>query len=168
MLSLATGLRIGAVALTRVADLDLDPEPIVRARDNGPTIRIPAAEGRKASARERREGADLVLPLSPFAVSLWREALTLSRQGAEHVFSGTKGRPLSTNTVSKAWRILATPADTVAHDLRRSMRTHLGDMDHGGTYEDEERLLRHSVGSAVARAYDRGRRLARLRPLADA
>jgi integrase len=167
MLSLATGLRIGAIALTRVADLDLDPEPIVGARDHGPTIRIPAEDGRKASARDRRQGADLILPLSPFAVSLWREAIALGR-GEAHVFRGTKGRPLSVNTISKAWRLLDMPPDTVAHDLRRTMRTHLGDMDHGGTFEDEERLLGHVVGSAVARAYDRGRRLARLRPLADA
>ena len=48
------------------------------------------------------------------------------------------------------------------------MRTHLGELDHGGSYEDEERLLGHTVGGAVAQAYDRGRRLARLRPLADA
>ena len=167
MLSLATGLRIGAIALTRVADLDLDPTPIVGARDNGPTIRIPAADGRKASARDRREGADLILPLSPLAVSLWREALALGR-GGDHAFRGTKDRPLSQNTVSKAWRLLDMPADSVAHDLRRTMRTHLGDMDHGGSYEDEERLLGHAIGNSVARAYDRGRRLARLRPLADA
>ena len=48
------------------------------------------------------------------------------------------------------------------------MRTRLGELDHGGSYEDEERLLGHTIGGAVAQAYDRGRRLARLRPLADA
>ena len=48
------------------------------------------------------------------------------------------------------------------------MRTHLGELDHAGTWEDEERLLGHKLGGAVAQAYDRGRRLARLRPLADA
>lgn len=168
MLSLATGLRIGAIALTRVADLDLDPSPIVGARDNGPTIRIPAEDGRKATVRERREGADLVLPLSPFAVALWREALAIGDPDRANVFCGHKGRPMSANTVSKAWRDLPTPDDTVAHDLRRTMRSHLGEIDHGGAYEDEERLIGHSVGNAVARTYDRGRRLARLRPLADA
>lgn len=168
-LSLVTGLRIGAIALTRAADLDLDPEPVVGARDNGPTIRIPAEDGRKATARERREGADLLLPLSPLAVALWREALALRDPDHPHVFAGKpRGTPLSVATVSRAWRVLAVPDDTVAHDLRRSMRTHLGEIDHGGTYEDEERLIGHSIGNAVARTYDRGRRLARLRPLADA
>ena len=28
------------------------------------------------------------------------------------------------------------------------MRTHLGELDHGGTWEDEERLIGHAVGSA--------------------
>jgi integrase len=42
MLSLATGLRIGAIALCRVADLYLDPEHVVGARDCGPTLRLPA------------------------------------------------------------------------------------------------------------------------------
>lgn len=172
-LSLVTGLRIGALALTRIADLDLDPEPIVGARDNGPTIRIPAEDGRKATARQRREGADLVLPLSPLAVALFREALALPR-GAdrEHVFPGHRGKALSVNTVSLAWAGLvqagAAPAGTVAHDLRRTMRTGLGEIDHGGAYEDEERLIGHSVGSGVGKVYDRGRRLGRLRPLADA
>ena len=48
------------------------------------------------------------------------------------------------------------------------MRTHLGELDHPGSHEDEERLIGHAVGSVVARVYDRGRRLARLRPLAEA
>ncbi|MEJ8573473.1 tyrosine-type recombinase/integrase [Microbaculum marinum] len=173
MLSLVTGLRIGAIALTRVRDLDLDPVPLVGARDNGPTIRIPAEDGRKMTAKDRREGSDLVLPLSPLAARLFREAMT---QGdGEHVFPGKpSGTPLSPNTVSRAWRTLAdakgspVPSDATAHDLRRTMRTHLGEIDHGGAYEDEERLIGHRVGGTVARTYDRGRRLARLRPLADA
>jgi len=169
MLSLATGLRIGAIALTRVADLDLDPERIVGARDHGPTIRIQAKDGTKATARERREGADILLPLSSFAVGLWREALALRTREDDFVFEGkSAGEHLATGTVSKAWTAIPVPADTVAHDLRRTMRTHLGDMDHGGTFEDEERLIGHSVGTAVQRTYDRGRKLARLRPLADA
>ena len=47
------------------------------------------------------------------------------------------------------------------------MRSHLGELDHGGSYEDEERLLGHKVGSQVARVYDSGRRLARLRVISD-
>ena len=114
------------------------------------------------------------MPLSAFAVMLFREALALRRGAGPYVFEGHRGKPLSPNTVSKAWRQLADaggspiPSDTTAHDSRRTMRTHLGEIDHGGSYEDEERLIGHAVGSVVARTYDRGRRLARLRPLAEA
>ena len=58
MISLATGLRIGALALTRMADLYLDPEPIVGARDNGPWLRVPAEDGRNAGLRDRRQAED--------------------------------------------------------------------------------------------------------------
>ena len=78
-LSLATGARIGALALIDEADLDLHPEPVVGARDSGPTFRIRAAEGRKVNAKDRREGADLVLPLSPLAVRLFETALAIRR-----------------------------------------------------------------------------------------
>ncbi len=89
MISLATGLRIGALALTRMADLCVDPEPIVGARDNGPWLRVPAEDGRKVSAKERREGAELVVPLSAFAVSLFREALALRRGSVRTSSRGT-------------------------------------------------------------------------------
>lgn len=174
MISLATGLRVGAIALCRVADLDLDPEPVVGARDHGPTIRIPAEDGRKATAKARREGSDLILPLSGMAVALFREALALRRDPASpHVFDGLKGKPLLPATASAALRGLrkvsdAVPPDIRAHDMRRTMRSLLGEIDHGGAFEDEERLLGHVVGGSVARTYDRGRRLARLRPLAEA
>ena len=88
MLSLATGLRIGAIALTRMADLCIDPEPVVGARDNGPWLRVPAVDGTKFNAKERREGAELVVPLSGFAVALFREALALRPGAGEYVFEG--------------------------------------------------------------------------------
>ena len=129
-LSLTTGLRIGALALTRVADLDLDPERIVGARDHGPTIRIPAEDGRKMSAAERREGADLVLPLSRSAVMLFRRALDECSDGT-HVFGGRRGNALAPGTVSRGWARLvaakAAPVGTVAHDCRRTMRTGIGE-----------------------------------------
>jgi integrase len=170
-LSLLTGARVGALALLDEADLDLDPEPVVGTRDSGPTFTIRAAEGRKVTARDRREGADLVLPLAPMAVDLLREALAVRRSGSA-VFEQRGGKPLVPGGVTRAWGKLVAdglaPADATAHDLRRSMRTHLGELDHGGDWGDEERLLGHKLGGAVAQAYDRGRRLARLRPLADA
>jgi integrase len=115
----------------------------------------------------------VVLPLSPLAVRLFKAALALRRGDGPFVFEGKRpDTPLEPATASRAWAHLAAagavPADTTAHDMRRTMRTMLGEIDHPGSFEDEERLLGHSIGSAVSRAYDRGRRLARLRPLADA
>ena len=171
-LSLATGARIGALALIDETDLDLHPEPVVGARNSGPTFRIRAAEGRKVNAKDRREGADLVLPLSPLAVRLFETALAIRRGSGPHVFEARGGAPLVSGGVTREWgKLVASglaPRGATAHDLRRSMRTHLGELDHVGTWEDEERLLGHKLGGAVAQAYDRGRRLARLRPLADA
>jgi integrase len=171
-LSLVTGARIGAIALLDERDLDLDPEPVVGARDSGPTFTIRAAEGRKATARDRREGADVVLPLAPLAVELFREALAIRRGGGPRVFEQRGGKPLASGGVTRQWAALAglglAPPAATAHDLRRSMRSHLGEIDHGGDWADEERLLGHKLGGAVAQTYDRGRRLARLRPLANA
>ena len=63
-----------------------------------------------------------------FAVSLFREALALRRHAVRTSSRGTAAGRSSPNTVSQAWRELADaegrrPSDTVAHDLRRSMRT---------------------------------------------
>ncbi len=155
-LSLATGCRIGALALLDTADLDLDPTTIVGARDCGPTLTIRAEEGRKMNAKARREGADLVLPLNQLAVGLLREALALraDRGGTgSNLFQARFGQLVSAD-VTRAWLTLVqqgkAPGDATAHDLRRSMRSHLGELDHPGSWEDEERLLGHKVGNAVA------------------
>lgn len=143
-LSLVTGLRTGAITLTRVSDLDLDPVRTVGARDFGPTIRIPAEDGRKATAAERRAGADMVLPLSALAVALFRRALAECSDGV-NVFVSPLGGVQAQVAVSTGWAQLVedgiAPVGTVAHDLRRTMRTGLGEIDHGGAYEDEERLV---------------------------
>ena len=52
-LSLATGARIGALALIEERDLDLDPLPVVGGRDSGPTFAIRARRRQKVE----REGA---------------------------------------------------------------------------------------------------------------
>ncbi len=74
--------------------------------------------------------------------------------------------------MTRAWGALvkrkAAPSDATAHDLRRSMRTHLGELDHGGSYEDEERLMGHAVGSRWRGPMIAAGGLARLRPLCDA
>jgi integrase len=90
-LMLVTGLRGGALALCRVSDLDLDPAPVLGARDSGPTIRIPAEDGRKATAKARREGGDIVLPLSGMAVELFEQAIAMRRHPGAFVFEGHAG-----------------------------------------------------------------------------
>jgi len=169
-LALMTGLRVGAIASLRVDDVDLDPVQIVGARDTGPTITIRAADGNKVRHRDRVSGNHTVLPLSPQAVAILRAQM--DETDGPHLFPGYKDKSMSQNTVSQAWARLreagAAPEDSVAHDLRRTFRTMLGDIDHPGSEEDEERLILHVVGSRVKRTYDRSRRLARLRPIADA
>ena len=163
MISLATGLRIGAIALTRMADLCVDPEPVVGARDNGPWLRVPAVDGAKFSAKERREGAELVVPLSAFSVALFREALALRRGAGAYVFEGHRrqaaGAEHGKPGVAQAGRCGGL-ADPGRHGRPRSAAHRCGRTSAsstiGGVYEDEERLIGHAVGSVVARSTTAG------------
>ena len=125
---------------------------MVGARDSGPTFRIRAAEGRKVNAKDRREGADLVLPLSPLAVRLFETALAIRRGSGPHVFEARGGAPLVSGDVTgHGARCEARGGSGRRHRARpaaRSMRTHLGELDHAGSWEDEERLLGHKRSAA--------------------
>ena len=155
-LSLVTGQRIGAVALTREPDLDLDggqDDPDVA--DSGPQWIIRGIAGAKAEH-------DRVLPLSPLAVQLFRQALALPGRdpGVGYVFRGKKAqRPLAQPTISHAWVTLRhdgrVPAGTWPHDLRRTRRTWWPALAHGQEEHVLERILGHAVGSKVSRVYDR-------------
>ncbi|TMV06426.1 integrase family protein [Ruegeria sediminis] len=169
-LSLITGLRIGALCRVEFSHLGLDPVATVGAVDDGPRIVIPAADGRKATARSRRDARDLHLPLSPFAVDVWKAAIAERNTrytDCPFVFVGHKGNHFAPNSCNQRWREVA-PPDATPHDLRRTMRTWLGETMHPGGWHDEEMLIGHSVGNAVSGAYDHARRLARLRPITDA
>lgn len=153
-LSLATGQRIGAVALAREADLDLDGQDDPDLADAGPRWTIRGVAGAKADH-------DRVLPLSPLAVELFRQALGLpGRQDGRHVFRGKKADAgLTQASISRAWATLRkadkVPAGTTAHDLRRTARTWWPDLSHGQEERVLERILGHAVGTKVSRVYDR-------------
>ena len=143
--------RIGALALTRVADLDLDPERVVGARDHGPTIRIPAEEGRKMSAAERREGADLVLPLSRLAVMLFRRALDECSDGM-HVFEGGGRRARAEHSLSGMGAAGRRKGRAGRHRRSRSAAHHA---DRARRARPQRRLRRRGARWSVTRSATR-------------
>ncbi len=166
-LSLVTGQRIGAVGLAREADLDLDGQDDPDLADSGPRWLIRGVAGVKADR-------DRVLPLSPLAVRLFREAIALpGRKSGGFVFRGKKvASALSQQSVSRAWGLLReggkVPADTVPHDLRRTARTWWPELAHGQEEHILERILGHVVGTKTKRAYDRALWLPQQRKVLDA
>jgi integrase len=195
-ISLATGQRIGAVTAARASELDLDGT-LAPDSDGKPVWRIPAAEGRKvkgaaAAARRRAAAAQAgraededqpaqVVPLSPLAVNLWRQALMwpTRRPDAEFVFPADHQRVrlgdtlphVQSGTITGVWwrlkRAGKLPNGT-AHDLRRTARTWWSGLPHGEGREAMERLLGHVIGSSVERTYDRALHLPPQRRVADA
>lgn len=165
-LSLATGQRIGAVALAREPDLDLDGQDDPDLADAGARWTIRGVAGAKAEH-------DRVLPLSPLAVGLFRQALALpGRQAGGPVFRGKKaGAALSQPSISRAWARLReagkVPAGTTPHDLRRTARTWWPDLNHGQEERILERILGHAVGTKVSRVYDRALWLPQQRAVLD-
>lgn len=133
-LILATCLRPGEVASMRPEDVDM-------------------AEG-TWDAKLHKTGERMVVPLSPLARDLVREAL--EKPTGAGVFVRTprttspKIRTAYLNTVRDAHPNI--PRWT-AHDLRRTSRTLLSKL--GVRADVAERCLGHSVGTAVTQTYDR-------------
>ena len=153
-LSLVTGQRIGACALARESDLDLDGQDDPELADSGPRWLIRGEPGVKAKS-------DRFLPLSPLAVGLLRQALLLpGRLPGSYVFRGkTLDAALTQQSISRAWGTLRragkVPGDTRPHDLRRSSRTWWPELAHGQEEHVLERILGHVVGTKTKRTYDR-------------
>ncbi len=173
-LSLITGLRIGGIAGMRVGDIDLSPPDLDAFFDTEPRWSLVARDGSKARARDRAAETRIVLPLCSLAVQEIEAALSLvgTDDPAAPLFAGHKGKPIASNTVSKAWALLRenklVPADVTAHDLRRTMRTMLDDIRHPGSDEDCERLIGHSIGGKIQKTYSHGKNLNRMRPVLNA
>ena len=166
-ISLATGQRIGAVTMALEPDLDLEGSDDPELADSGPRWLIRGEAGAKAKR-------DRLLPLSPLAVALFREALALpSRDPGGAVFRGKAGGShLTQPSISRAWGTLrragGVPSDTTPHDLRRTARSMWPELKHWQQAEVMERILGHAVGSKVERVYDRALWLAQQRAVLDA
>ena len=123
------------------------------------------------------------LPLSPLAVSIFRDAIALAdaesvrradRNGtavaaSEFVFPAAKGAgPINSNAGTRAMdrnRDKLAGAGIVesfnTHDLRRTVATHLGEME----YPDEviERILNHAPRSTAGRHYNHAKHMEPMR-----
>ena len=165
-ISLVTGQRIGTVAMARESHLDPDGVDDPELNDTGPRWLIRGEAGTQATR-------DRFLPLSPLAISLFREALALpGRASGGYVFRGkAAGAALTQPSLSRAWGMLRrageVPAGTTPHDLRRTARSTWPELKHGQSAEIMERILGHVVGSKVARAYDRAQWLEQQRAVLD-
>jgi integrase len=165
-ISLATGARIGAVALAHEDELDLEGR-VAPDGDTGPLWRVPGAPGRKARIGQ-------VMPLSALAVSLWGRALAWpGRNPGGPVFPGRGTRrslhPASFSTQWATWvRAGTLPPDCTPHDLRRTARSWWSNLATGVSTHAMERLLGHAVGGKIERIYDRSLHLPAQRKVADA
>jgi integrase len=164
LLSLVTGARIGAVAAADESELDLDGS-LGPNSDGKPLWRIPGTEGRKSKSVQ-------VVPLSPLAVELWGRALAWpGRPAGAPVFPGRGRSHLRRDSVTGQWSRLRAagqlPTAANPHDLRRTARSWWSGLPHGQSRETLERLLGHSIGSAIERTYDRAHHLPEQRAVAD-
>jgi len=112
-----------------------------------------------------KSGDDFRLPLSDRAVVILEEAKLYSGH-YQHVFASPLGdRPLSSNTPRNALRRMGyTNEQVTVHGFRSSFSTVCND-EKPGSKDAVEAALDHATGSTIARAYDRGDRLAQRREL---
>ena len=140
-LLLLTGQRNSTVAGARVDELTLDTvNPVWKIKRN----------------RMKNKSRDHVLPLTPMAVQLFREALAMN-EGSEFVFPGEgEASPhLTQRSVSHAmWRLRARVGieDLRVHDFRKAMTTWLA--DDGVVYDVRTRIMHHSPPDVTSRNYD--------------
>lgn len=103
--------------------------------------------------KERRRG---LVPLSPWAVEILREAFAHS--GGAWAFAGRNpNEPIDPKTVTRFMARLRQEADIgeiTPHDLRRTGRTRLTSDELGIDEVTAERVLNHVVGSRQQLAYD--------------
>jgi integrase len=149
-----TAVRSGELREAKLADVDLDAA----------TWRIPA-ENRKLKKSAEETAGDLIVPLSPQAVAIFRElreaagnnpwVLAVRRNGEDDHLSdsalATAVKNLINPRVERA-PILNMPPWT-PHDARRTARSFFTErLD--ADFHIAERCLGHAVGSRASRAYD--------------
>jgi len=126
---------------------------------------VPVAH-QKLTRRQEEKAHPWIVPLPPLAVELFKELQAFAKSiGSGFVAASfaADGAALSEKALIHAMRrlfkgdkqILDFPGERpTPHDLRRTMRTHLGDTL-GVDFHIAERCLNHSLGG-VAATYDRG------------
>ena len=122
----------------------------------------------KLTRQRERKAKPWVVPLSPLALRLFEELRGLATAlGSLHVMASfhpaARGEPLSEKALNHAMRRLFDGEKPVLrfegerptpHDLRRTVRTHLGDTL-GVPWHIGERALNHSLGK-ITETYDKG------------
>jgi integrase len=136
---LATGVRSGELRLAKWQDVDLEKAE----------WRIPG-ENRKVH-RKAKHADDWIVPLSPLAVSLFKD-LKKEGDGSDWVMFSRHGGPLPAKAMPKAVQRLCERVFTdmdpwTPHDLRRSLRTQLSALE--VKPHIAEIVLSHSLGQLV-------------------
>ncbi len=152
-LLLLLGVRSGELLQAIWDEVDLDAA----------TWTIPI-EHQKLTKRQEVNARPWTVPLPPMAVALFRELDALAKSfRSQFVMASThaEGEALTEKALNHAMRRLFVGPKAplhfagerpTPHDLRRTLRTHLGDL--GVPFHVAERCLNHSLGK-VADIYDR-------------
>jgi len=155
-LLLLTGVRSGELLQATWEEVDLEAA----------TWTIPVAH-QKLSLKAEKQAKPFVIPLPPTALSIMKELQALAKAiGSRFVLASyaNDGLPISDKALNHRMRELFTVGDPPAlhfqgerptpHDLRRTVRTHLGETL-GIEPHIAERCLNHSLGR-ISKIYDRG------------
>ncbi len=159
-LILLTGVRSCELLRARWSDVDLDAA----------SWTVPVAS-QKLTKKQEQTARPWAVPLGPTALDLFRQLRVLA-QGSEWVMASPfePESRLSEKALVAAMRKLFTGKKPklslegerpTPHDLRRTMRTHLGETL-GVPWHVAERCLNHSIGS-ITKVYDVGDYLAERR-----
>ena len=156
---LLTGVRSGELIQAEWSEVDFDAA----------TWTVPVAH-QKLTRKQEQTARPWTVPLAPTALELFRELDALAKSlRSRYVcasFNG-EGAALTDKALNHAMRRLFTGAEPflafpgerpTPHDLRRTMRTHLGDTL-SVPFHVAERCLNHSLGK-IAATYDVGDYLA--------
>ncbi|MGX9855759.1 tyrosine-type recombinase/integrase [Limimaricola variabilis] len=118
-----------------------------------------------AERMKGREGKveDFRVPLSAEAMKIVREAEPFAENGL--LFPGARGTPISATALEK--RLTHIGEAGRPHGFRSSFRSWVQDTD-ASSWEVSEKILAHTIGSKVERAYARSDLLDRRRPVMEA
>lgn len=160
-----TAMRLAAVrgaCWSEILDLD-GPAPVWR---------VPAVRMKQAAAKKLDPKNDHLVPLSPAAVEVLRQARGLAgdhiRDAAQLIFPGRTGSaPIGEAAIGALYGRAGFSGRHVPHGWRAAFSTI---MNRGGRFDGEliERALAHAPKNKVKAAYDRGEYLDQLRELFDA